>query len=82
MNERSTEGGGACWEGVEMTTSPDQLVCVAASTLYTCWYTWVCSIRVRTAVMGLDSPQSTCTSIIKIILIMMALLTCAVELLW
>ena len=49
---REVEGEGACWEGVEM-TSPDQLVCVAASTLYTCWYTWVCSIRVRTAVMGL-----------------------------
>ena len=27
MNERSTEGEGACWEGVEMTTSPDQFVC-------------------------------------------------------
>ena len=26
MNERSTEGEGACWEGVEMTTSPDQFV--------------------------------------------------------
>ena len=24
MNERSTEGEGACWEGVEMTTTPDQ----------------------------------------------------------
>ena len=24
VNERSTEGEGACWEGVEMTTSPDQ----------------------------------------------------------
>ena len=24
MNERCTEGEGACWEGVEMTTSPDQ----------------------------------------------------------
>ena len=26
MNERSTEGEGACWEVVEMTTSPDQFV--------------------------------------------------------
>ena len=26
MNERSTEGKGACWEGVEMTTSPHQFV--------------------------------------------------------
>ena len=26
VNERSTEGEGACWEGVEMTTSPDQFV--------------------------------------------------------
>ena len=26
MNERSTEGEGVCWEGVEMTTSPDQFV--------------------------------------------------------
>ena len=34
MNEKSTEGEGACWEGVEMTTSPDQLVCVAVCTLY------------------------------------------------
>ena len=24
MNERSTEGEDACWEGVEMTTTPDQ----------------------------------------------------------
>ena len=24
MNERSTEGEGACWEGVEKETSPDQ----------------------------------------------------------
>ena len=24
MNETSTEGEGACWEGVEMTTTPDQ----------------------------------------------------------
>ena len=29
VNERSTEGEGAYCEGVEMTTSPDQLVCVA-----------------------------------------------------
>ena len=26
MNERSTEGEGECWEGVEMATSPDQFV--------------------------------------------------------
>ena len=53
MNERSTEGEGACWEGVEMTC-----------TLYTLVH-MVCGIRVRTAVMGLDPPQSTCTSIIN-----------------
>ena len=57
-------------------------MCCSKYSLYICWYTWVCSTRVRTAVMGLDPPQSTRTSIIKIILIMMALLTCAVELLW
>ena len=28
MNERSTEGEGAYWEGVEMTTTPDQFVYV------------------------------------------------------
>ena len=26
MNERSTEGEGACWEGIEKETSPDQYV--------------------------------------------------------
>ena len=63
MNERSTEGEGACWEGVEMTTSPDQFVYDVLQQVHcTCWYTWF-SIRVRTEVMGLDPPQSTCTSI-------------------
>ena len=28
MNERSTEGEGACWESVEITTTPDQFVYV------------------------------------------------------
>ena len=60
MNEISTEGEGACWEGVEMTTSPDQLVCVAVCTLYMLVH-MVCSIRV----MGLD--PNTCTSIINYI---------------
>ena len=54
MNERSTEGEGACWEGVEMETSPDQFACMPACS----WNTWVCGIRVRTEVMGLDPPQS------------------------
>ena len=54
MKKRSTEGEGACWEGVEMTTSPDQSVCMPACS----WNTWVCGIRVRTEVMGLDPPQS------------------------
>ena len=43
MNGRSTEGEGACWEGVEMTTSPDQFVYDVlqhAGSLYTCWYTF------------------------------------------
>ena len=41
MNERSTEGEGACWEGVEMTTSPDQFVYDVLQHVYcTGWYTW------------------------------------------
>ena len=54
MNERSTEGKGARWEGVEMTTTPDQFACMPACS----WNTWVCGIRVRTKVMDLDPPQS------------------------
>ena len=53
MNERSTEGEGACCEGVEMTTSLDQFACMPACS----WNTLVCGIRVRTEVMGLDPPQ-------------------------
>ena len=60
MNERSTEGGGACWEGVEMTTTPDQFVYVMCCSMYTAHMLlhMVCGIRVRTEVMGLDPPQS------------------------
>ena len=58
MNERSTEREGACWEGVEKETSPDQFACMPACS----WNTWVCGIRVRTEVMGLDPPQSVPTS--------------------
>ena len=54
MNERSTEGEGACWEGVEKETSPDPFACMPACS----WNTWVCGIRVRTEVKGLDPPQS------------------------
>ena len=49
---REVEGEGVCWEGVEMTTSPDQFASCS-------WNTWVCGIRVRTGVGGggLDPPQ-------------------------
>ena len=59
MNERSTEGEGVCWEGVEMTTSPDQFVYDVLQHVY-CTHVGthgLCGIRVRTEVMGLDPPQ-------------------------
>ena len=41
MNERSTEGEGAYWEGVQMATSPDQFVYDVLQHAYcTGWYTW------------------------------------------
>ena len=51
---RKVEGEGTCGEGIEMAISPDQFACMPACS----WNTWVCGIRVRTEVIGLDPPQS------------------------
>ena len=51
MNEGSTEGEGACWEGVEKETSPDQFVYdVLQHTCIHCTHdgSHVCGIIVRT----------------------------------
>ena len=69
MNERSTEGEGACWEGVEKATSPDQFVYDVLQQVL-CIHMlvhMVCGIRVRTEVMGLDPPWSTCTCTCRLI---------------
>ena len=61
MNERSTEGEGACWEGVVMTTTPDQFVYVHVYDVLKhvhCTHVVTHGFGVRTEVMGLDPPQS------------------------